>query len=1258
MKRVFGDEEEYDEPITNEEIEIANQTSRKFASLFQSKRLRASPSNEQVSEPTVVEPIVRSSFSYSMSQCKELINNSTNYINRIQGLSVPISSKNVNIVNVVINQSYTFPSTSTFPMYELREETEINGHSLAFDFTKNYNLPLYFDVDCLNCKSGTTCRKSIDARTAKDLFEAFAKVINKELNLPLNKHVQLVYLCKNFDGCGFHIYYNSSFSVSQIAYSFLLDKLSKFLIHNRLSNLKSDSVIYMPLPFSAKVDGKPYRMIYYDIDLPDLVIPDHYLDLSLSFSQFNTTDEFLFMHFDVKSLDSFNDVWSSIMDKEKKIYVSSQQTQFLNDVNPIISSLKTINYTILYCASQSFRLFIENYDQVQCVNFDFKNFDQVPETILKLLAKVGVTVASFLKRTIFHSYKDIGHLISLMAFPKNTFSGAFHVISAILQFLLVNLSREENIQDSVVEMINYIEILTKEMYQDNLKYIFDAYRNYPMYEIEMSTIYDKPEKIFKYITHELQKEIESFEDSNLVSLISLYKSDNDFIEKLIDYCITIGTVNSKVDEPFEYRKMEGIYVELKDRKPLESTIRRSLCKEVKDSFKGFDYAFRRVCMKSVKIDRQFGRYKFFINTEFGIFNTITNTYCSYLPFIFFDKRKRFSYISNSNILTFTPNTYLDNLFEINQENLQSVQYIKDIIRAIETIGNDLVIEAMIVPGLLKLSKLDFYKAEKQIKNTIELICHINIEKNTDMELYDRAFKFYNFDTRMIYSFSYIYYGIEKSGSSIETEIFDLDHVVDLWYKINGSFIEFKTFKLDFNSSAIKQLKENTTVNFEDYHLVYGLLISIFATITQQKFLLQFNFEKQSFDDENRDWLDRNNLVRSKFDKTLFDYSTGKMLDTSIKKLIPFIHKEELMALRVLFTTFNFKMAEVLDFIRLTYTVHQPINKNKSFTLLIGKTGAGKTLLQNILKIPSVNSSFSVAINLNESKGQTNGPQSATIDMMTSYLTLLTEVKSINPCTIKILTGSDSTTLRRLYKDSYGSYYCISTIVGASNDIVRIYDIDEAVRERLAPFNLKVQFTEPAQSMYKNPLWFLLNNKMVKSKICERTVAVGLSNLQYGVLIKDMSHTTCDLTTRIENENSLFLIKKILCKNNIIYNILFQLNIDVGNDIQITKTELMELVEPLLGDMKMFEFIAKFEELFCINCENDIYKGIGLKRDKEQKYIKLKPCPGSFVDKNDLIEKVFELFEHTDSDINTIVTNTINKYSDAFNEAGFVDYALE
>lgn len=1210
-------------------------------------------------EPRPVVGVVekRKTFQYDIPNCKEILRSTTEYLNRIDNLTVNKSGKEIKIVNVILNNNLLFPSSYEFDLRTLKDETEISGNCLAIDITHNYNVPLFFDIDCVMCKGNEICTRQIDIRTMVSHFNEFAEIMNTKLNLLSNERISLGYICKNMTDCGIHVYYQSKFSVSHIVYSYLLKLMTNFLIDKRLPNLKADSIIYMPLPFSAKLDNQPYRMIYHDDIFTGISIPDRYIDFEISYTSFNNVHETLFMTIGIRSHGDVNDEWSIIMENEKKMYASSNRIVWLLDVNPIINSLKNLNYVIRYCNSSALRMFIENNDKMKCVNFEFKNIDKVPEKIIKLLSKVGVTIGTLLKRMVFNDKRDVGHVISLMSWPNNSFSGAFHVISTILQYLLLHMDATIDIQSNVIEMINYIEILTVDMYGTDFNYIFDAYRKYPMYELEMARIYYNPIKIFQYITQEMLK----LEDDVVNTIITTYRDSPNFIDKLVEFYITLGIINNKIDIPYEYRHEFGIYTELKDRKFIESMIKKICYKEkcLKDHIRDLECGFRRACNNGIKINRQFAHYKFLINTEFGIFNTLTNTYCSYLPFIFFDKYKKFSFLASSDILTIKNDNYLEYISDVNQMNLQNIDYIKNLITCLEKIGPNMKIISMIKPGLINLSRLDYHNNLNLIRNTIKMICETNMEHNINYELYDDLFKIYNFPPTMIYNFAGIVHALDSMDATYEDQMYDLRNIFDIWCKVNDSITVLENFELDFNESALKQLIKHSNDEFNEFQLIYGLIISIFVYITHNPLMEKFNCPKKiAFTKEQQDWLVANKLTKVQFDQTLFNYSTGKMIDNSIQTLIPFIHKEELSALRMLFTTFNFNTEEIVDFLKMSYTVHQPINKNKSFILLIGKTGAGKTYLQNIMKIPTDNSSFSIAINLNDSKNQSNGPQSATIDMMTSYLTLLTEVKSINPSTIKILTGSDSNTLRRLYKDTFGSYYCVSTIIGASNDVVRIYGIDEAVRERLAPFDLKVQFIEYDKTRpFINPLWFIMNNKMVKSKINDIHVAVGLSNLQYGMFINGRSSETGDLVTKITNRNSKNMVQRILMKNNEIYKIIFECNIDVGNDTEITKQQLLELVEDKLGEMPKHQFIMRFEELFCINCDNGIYKGIGIKRELETKYIKLIPVEGEFVDKNDLINMAFEIFEDSSHNINDIIENTIAKYHDGYNGSGFVNYSL-
>lgn len=1167
------------EKITNSQDKIENFNENSFDSI--------------IDESEIVEFHKEQPFDYNKSSSTKLIDNTINFLNNINTSEFTNNLSTV-LVDVHLFKNYFIPNSYKLTDNDLFTNFYEGGHCIAFNFTQSYNVPLFFDIDCIDCKEKNHNKTSIVISMIKIIVEEFKNFIEKKFKL-ISINDYGIYTAGN---CGFHLYFFANMSVSLIVYNFLVDSFNQILINEKISHLKVDKVSYMPLPYSAKSNENEID-VYTPKIKPNASsvfnVPVTYLDFELKIKSNISHDYAIASLIHKLNFEKVDEEWDKLDENLLYLTVNEENVRQFYELNPLIANLKYNKFKITNCKITNLNEFFKggDFEMPKMKDINYSHIENLE--VVNDLIHLGRIIASILEYRSYDNYKNITYVFQLASTPNNSFGNAFHVIISIIKFILMKTHIYNSSEESMdIQLDNYIVFLSKilrkisyEIFNTKLDYIFDVLEKYPsVYRTELVNIYSDPVAIFKYLTEELWK----FERQDKLSFeipkfLKGFYFETDLVERVIRFKLFIVRDNKHfyVYENLVYK----IFDEAKNSESMKyiENLLRLMANEKENLTHYVPLALKRIKETTIFINNEFGKYRYFINTKFGIFNSLTGTYMSHIPYIYFLNIKQCGLLFEPKLLNIDHKKAIDYLEGLNQMNLNKLYYLESLIDKLQKNEYNVLIKSVIVSGLLICEYSSF--DTNSIMHTMKLILK-TFTKTSNYELYDPIFKHHKFSPKVITQLAYVIKCSIQNSQAFE----DITKLKKCWKLYVSDFSNYDNCVIDYNKSSIDQLYKfgNKELRQEFYILSQAMLILIYHS--QYKELISLiNFEILPHTPEEEvvlkkmklgQWLDFNSCSFKKIQ------SVERVISEEFN-----IDPMDISLLSSLFVIFSFDIDIILDFLKLTCLIYQPFNENKKFILFIGSTNAGKTHIQNLMTKVAQPNHFGVSTVLKKAKN--TGPDPTSIEMARSALTTLAEIKYIESSYIKILTGADPTTMRKCFKNDHDTITSISVVIGGANTYPQMF-VDEAIRERLAPFAFYNSFIKNDRNIEENPLIHSYHKTIPGKEIDQTINALSLSNLQYATY-RFFRNANANIYAEVKNPISLKLIKDILIRNDKVYKILFKHNIDVRPGASISQDELINTVKETLAveELSEIEFLRMFREKFIntIPHEGNYYYGIGL-----------------------------------------------------------------
>lgn len=1089
------------------------------------------------------------------------------------------------------------------------------GHAFSIDCERSYIIPFALDFDCKMCKEhDVPCGQSVSyaylncfKREIIDILKAY---------LP-ESELEKLYIYKSDPGCGLHVYF--TFSVSMIAYKMLLDVLRVELSEMSTAKYILDVVTHMPLPGSGKHDKRRYFLangfrvddntkitsssVFYEVsNIQTKIYPDGSSDIIIG--EFNTNKQLCEYDDDDIGV-TFNDSspanpWdvSMLLNSDSYIVMPFKtKLELVNEIPIAISvsrrrkeQFNSVNYPALAHYINTYRdVVVQDISAIVCTHTDSL------QKILNDLCR-KISTSAYDTKESNPNANNIVYLFRLAS--ESNYGNAFYIIVSAIMYC-INVQKKVDVGSNEQEKDKILNRLIELCSDPHLLKIMNAIKNVKCYE-ELSRAFQDSSDPFRHLTYFVMMKtcgISPFDStmtvvekaSNYINDNMLTRNNSDKLILLYTICIHAFKTSHTSEHIFNY--IGGLYKESKNYKSfvcqMDTTLiiekGKAIIGQKKDD--GQEHAYEALLrflatMKPKNVN--FSNYTYFINTNLGVFNTITNMYMNPVPFLYFRVAKAYVVMpsdislstANSPINLQSLNNSICNMFEQRLDCVMS-KYLESI--------NDFFYLTILVPGLLDLEN-----------------CSYDFETACDI-----------FESLKNVIFNDI------KGSSNGRQFY-LDPVVRKYPYNRTCFVRIASIimmiidqDLEFTLKTIARLLEldQTLPLHTDITITDPLFAIIYVSLMLLHFLDAYDNKYFKLDDGT----DKNNFISDDmFSVKIFDslspnnlqLGNAKILWTNASLLIfgRTLPENENCTLLTLTELLSYNAAKIRDWFDFTSVLFQPGNCRKHFQLYWGPPRCGKSTLTKALLDASAGATYKTLDNLKDNI-DTNSAATTVVQIFRSYLTVINEVSHISSSLVKSLTGEDAINKRAMYAEELSELHPITYIISCANNLPTINEADEAIRDRIVIFKFMSTCQEHLYE-YTNTLQGFTRMVLQNRKFNPSTLSVSLSNLLYAYhrIKRDESGS---VKPRLTNQESIDAINQFMRKNNYVYDLMHRVQINLVTHAEITADELQRVISPALTQYypkKMYsKFKTDFDVLFMryYRSVGDKYCGIGIVKQENQ-----------------------------------------------------------
>lgn len=1182
---------------------------------------------------------------YDFNDCENLIKNSNDFL--LNSISDEING--TSIINSYSQKSKKIDDSCLSSVY--LKKFEDFGHCLSINVNNIFKVPLFFDIDCIECKNGF--RKEHVTRQETFIYiKCLCGKLETLLNLNPEKKLEFT-LFKSSGSCGIHLYFHFDHSVSVPLYYYLISNLNVYLEKFNYP-LVIDSVSAIPLPFSSKQDGNVYKVDIGDVDF-FCGNKSTFLDVDYKIcSKFKNSD-FVVASFS----NSYNngDFWLQNLERQKYlgylVIPSNFNLQVRTEINDVFKKLQFSEG--LTSDFEAFENFLKKEKESvkneleSLPSFDAKN--EIQKQFINFLVDLGKKVASVVGLNDIES-RNFYYLFYLMSEPDNTFGYSFHVIGNILSCYskLQPFSVDES---TYFELIEVLHAISKNIFAGSLilDRTFTVLKKYYTIPILLET-YTNTSFVFQFICKQLKIK-KSKETDELRSIITI-EDYNVFEEEIMSFLETKFFICKISDKLHIYD--DGVYTECLGKDDVLSghlnDLKISILKAVEFREKEkrthlFPRINNRFRNSAKSITQYPNAYSYFVNTEHGVFNSLTGLYMPSVPFLFFTRKRKFGILSSEFVEGMTLNSLNNSILSESS----SWERIADLISD-GSVEKTLKI-GLFVSGLLKLPEMSLkHDFKRFIYN--KALYFLKFDDKTRREMFNCIYKVFRFRIRNL---ELIYNAVRETPSV---------------FQVDGNFQVFmRTFIDNFDEKHLKfkfGVASEDELNFDgDLSLQFCkddstfLLLSLVVCILLQNSGEECDGDVADFFGLSDDYfaVDVDLEKHGIFNRNCLILPLARMLglDPSSNILITIIS---------VFIMFEYNTQEVVEFLTTISSLFQPKNENKKFVVLFGNKHGGKTFICSLLEQMCQGSLFKRPSAIPITK--TTGADPNTIPIYQNYLTVISEVKTLNASIMKCLTGNEMSSLRNVFGKDHTSMYPVGTVIGMTNSIFEI-EVDEAIEDRLSVFKVSNSFFEPKNGSIDNSLFSWFQKSLNRRQESVEKMSINLSNLIYYMFCK-FRNKNAMIFTCINNKISKRVLELILKKNSIYYSFLFESGLIRDKTGRITVDVLNKLYDEYIEKFKIekrvkfWAFLNTFCSFFDLTKEDDLIVGLRLETIETnavfktlKSKIKLIESPGLKLEFNKL-KNYFRKVKISAENSEKLFNHFKNKYKEKIQGCCFIGLELK
>lgn len=1090
--------------------------------------------------------------------------------------------------NNITSKFYKCSSKIQLNIGHFQQNFESYGHSLSFNFKFSYVVPLMFDFDCKLCKTNKCTESLTKEITQEIIFLEICEIISKILQISVADVENNCIFFKKENSCNLHIYLN--FSVSLILYDIIRTTIEANISADVTEKFMIDDITSLDLPYSTKDAENIYQPYIYlnksfasFVVTPTLQFYDVPLTIALheDLSAYMTLGTFNSAHKTTEWYDNASNNYylitplTTIAKKCTQINKNIQNIKIVNSKFATNINLLNVYFNDVYeNTSDLIILDCTVLDKLGCTDYE----KCIQKTLLLLSEKIAKL--TFQEKTISQNSK-FSYLLKFLLLDNCNF--AFYSILTIISYV-IKMNNYHQINNNIhkVAVLDILQLIIQ--LHDNPSHVeFIDRMIHVLYSFDifahLENIFKYPEKWLSEISNIVQVQKYSSTLEYLSSHITVYENIDDLKNILLVLC-KLDMPMLKLTESGEifYYYTNGLYVEVKENtlltnnklkiKSVYSNMNKFIIKLFKENqiseefynkIQSSDKFYKEVWieyLQNVQCEQfTFNMYDYFILTDIGIFNTLTGMYMNNIPLIYMNTKKSYCTL---------PNNYSDMpMHVINRYICDSYQNTDIALSTICSKQTALFYLTVMLPGLLTLDTAMYTdNSENEILEKL-----LNIITNDD-ELCNETNIYYILPV-------IIHYKLDVTKIIQISELLKSNFINNGDYTINDILATEKHNKAYQTILSSKYTYENCTsieifnatikLHFDDKFVPKLFTFAVILIIID---LCNNNyFESIIFNEPvTLKSSELPNIYSDSFNLVPFnaqDYSSDTTINfkRALSILLPnqYISNERLNIFLSFSAAFQYNSYCLDDFFTFASLIYHPNNERKKLLLLIGSPSCGKTTIQNFFHNMHINSMFSIESIV---QNNNNGPAPELIQVHSSYLFNIVELKYISSEVLKTITGGDVVHKRKLHQNEYKELKPLAFTIAASNTIPIISGADEAIRDRLIPFMMKCKYVTSLNDYEDNALLLNLRNIIMKpSTFNADKISKDLSNLlysqycnkrnQYGLVVP-LIHN--------KNSNSKKILLHCLCNNNYIYDILQKANIVFEKNLTITFIELERLLE--------------------------------------------------------------------------------------------------
>lgn len=1132
-----------------------------------------------------------------------------------------------------------------------------HGTPLAINLRGSLTIPLYFDIDCVNCKRKSSenihCKQTLThinlIRITTKLIDVLSIVPDSSTMTTRNMYVEFSPIT-----CGLHLYINSLFAIDCILYEYICKTMNDYL--QTFSTYRFDIPVSLPLPGSTK-DGvshyQPYEHIAFATDI-DIRIHDECLyGFLISLHRTPTTGEVLLQfqrnHCDKDDVDTALESLSVLKDlnfNTLTLWYNSKLVRKYDDEQ--LGVLSIVKNMLVFGKITNCDFAMLSSALIDVTAFDSVISDEDIKIENFYLKKIVQSIGVCCKQVYPDLNSAVDCFLHLCSTPNNSFGNLFWIVSAIIYYCLLeakHVAFEEGMDERrfICSIATELQSLLMKKYTSQV--VIVNCRVFLDYSIEKFFNKYMPFGPIELITAVIETEFQTqISQETIVELIlDTYRSNGNSksVISIFKYYFPLYywlTSTSAIDQQFllfsDNNHKVIKYVNLCTRLEFK-TLLTSLGKYFKSAELYMHFNEYLTYVKKYKIvSVTMSDYYFLTITNQGIYNFVTGLYCSWNRSIIFMNNPRESFRMPFKALEHGAKGWL---YMTNTALLQDEIQFTEICRKLKKLSDGFIqFHGLLIPSVLRINETHVGNYNDLIKKFWRPISTMIDDADFTNYHIDKLLREFRVPTKTTYAF-YMLLREKRKNSDHVTNI-TINDLETLWFSTLSSNI--KNFLLSCPSLADHFYATQTddgSLTHEYCEIIFAyhkeansfpvnkkslIVIIIILCIAQQQ-----QFDIRLFDEIGLQYVesDEDFSINSRYDFKDYlcvSYVIADILSCSL---------DLASLLMSLMFNFQFSVQLFLNFVKTTALIYLPTNGNKRAILMIGTPDSGKTHVGNILQTLAFPSVAPLANEFCRAAG--NVAQDNILDSNNSSLTIISECTKIETSLLKAVTGKDPCKVRRMYNSSVFTV-SLTLLICISNNYPKFTEVDEALRQRLHPiyFNFRIK----NDLLDENPFLVFLTNQMSAIHARNsRTLANLLLHLQYCIL-KDACPNDLNVKSRDLDFVSNQIIKDCLAHNSFIYKFIYsaESNLQLGEGLYISKHRLFEIVKnylnktTVLADRKisLSQFFEEFERIFAaekVTSKNGVegFRNIGERKTSSRRdpvvAVKLEKMVGESVTFNEI-----------------------------------------